>query len=190
MNPLDVSEAVKPIQDVPGGYPLAAQGIPGIISGDAVTQNFVSVLCAEVQKANDFAWGDYQGLLTQWKSDNAKGIFRPAPGPVTLATVDQRAAAAWLQTGTHGAGIIGYIQQFDPEFPPGTVESAPAPPPSPAKTAESVGGLIPGTFDLYSALGGPYDPGEVGKTLETPNGHFALINSTPMGFRPMWKKLS
>lgn len=188
MNPLDVSEVVKPIADIPGGYPLAAQGIPGLISGDAITQNFVNELCSEVQKANDYAWSAYEGLMSQWKSNNQAGIYRMAPGPVTLAAVNQKAAAAWLQTGIGGVGIISYYQQWEPATPPGTMLAAPVPEPPPAKTAESVGALVPGTYNLYATIGGPYEASEIGNEITVNGAAYVLINSTPMGFRPMWLK--
>jgi hypothetical protein len=188
MNPLDVSETVKPIEDIPGGFPLAVQGIPGVISADSVTQNFVDVLCSEVQKANDYAWMCYEGLLTQWKSNNDHGIYHPAPGPVTLASVNRTLAGQWLQKGTGGAGIISYYQQYEPEIPPGTIQHPPAPAAAPDKTAESVGPLVPGTYNLFAALGGPYEASEVGKTIQANGATYVLINSTPMGFRPMWLK--
>ena len=187
MNPLDVRDSVPPIADIPGGYPLAVQGIPGLVPADAITQNFVDVLSMEVQKANDFCWNDYQGLLKMWASDNAAGIYRLAPGPVWLAAVDRKAAAAFLQTGTGGVKIISYYEKWDPNTPPGTIESAPPPPPPPAKNPEPIGARIPGTQSLYADQGG-YTALDVGTVHAEPSGTYVLILSSPVGGIPMWLK--
>jgi hypothetical protein len=184
-NPLDVSTMIPQVEDNP--HPLPPQGIPGLISADAIVQAFVNVLEMEVQKLNDFALADYNGLVTHWKSDNAAGVYRPAPGPVTLAMVDPIAAAQYEVTGVGFNKIFSFFTQFDPSAPPGTVFQPLVTPP-PEKTAESVGGLIPGTEDLYLALGGPYDPSEFGKSVTTVTGHFHLVNMTPMGWKPAWRK--
>lgn len=184
-NPLDVSTMIPQVPDTP--LPLPPQGIPGFIAGDAIVQAYVNLMLQQVQKLNDFALADYNGLVTHWKSDNAAGVYRPAPPPVTLAMVDPAAAAAYETTGVGFAKMFSFYTQFDPSAPPGSVfQSVVATPPD--KTAESVGGLIPGTEDMYTALGGPYEPSEFGKQVTTPTGAFHLVNMTPMGWRPAWRK--
>lgn len=182
MNPLDVSTQIPNQPDI--NLPEPPKGIPGLISADAIIQSYVSLLQQEVQKLNDFAWNAYLGLLSQWKSNNAAGINLPAPGPATLAAVDTNAAIHWETTGKNFSAQFVYYQKWDPNTPPGTIAAKPAPPEPPAKSAESVGALIPGTSNLYAALGGPYDPSECGK----PNGEYTLINMTPFGWEPAWRK--
>lgn len=188
-NPLDVSTQVQPFTDAsePPGEVL---GIPGFISQDAFTQVFVTEIMRQYNLKNKQASDAYHGLLAMWKSDNEHGVYHPAPGPVTLAAINQVALGQWLN-GVKGTSdkIVSFYQSFDPAIPPGTVFQPAPPPPPPDKTAESVGPLLPGTYDIYAALGGPYAPSEDGKPLQTPAGAFVLINMSPMGnWEPAWKK--
>lgn len=179
-NPLDVSQVVPPLVDPEASWSLPVQGIPGLISGDAITQSYVALMQDQVKRANDFALGIYNDLLSKWHGANARGTYNPAPGPVILAGVNPKAAAIALNTGKGFPSIIYYTQYYDATAPPGTIFTAPTPPLPPPKNW-SVGKRVVGTNNLYYAEGGPYSESDVGEELTVGSDKFQLILGSPMG---------
>lgn len=186
MNPLNAREQIQLSEDHP--LPNPPLGIPGLVSSDAIVAAYVALMQDQCDRKNDMIQGIYGKLIADWKDNNSRGISNPAPGPMTLVHLDQAAAADYERTGTGAAKLFLFYDQWDPAVPPGTIYAPPPAPPPPAKTAEHVGDHVPGTSSLFFAAGGPYTPSELGNELTTDNGRFVLINSTPMGFRPMWLK--
>lgn len=186
MNPLSAREQITLSEDHP--LPNPPQGIPGLISGDAIVQAYVNLMQDQCDRKNANIQGIYANLLQQWRDNNARGVFNPAPGPMELVHLNQAAAANYERTGVGSALMFSFYDQWDPTVPPGTIASPPPQPIPPAKTAESIGDRIPGTSNLYAALGGPYDASEVGTEQTVAGAKYQLINMSPMTFEPAWMK--
>ncbi len=186
MNPLNAREQIQASEDHP--LPNPPLGIPGLVSSDAIIQAYVALMQDQCDRKNAMIVGVYQNLLQQWKDANARGIYNPAPGPMTLVHLNRDAAAKYETTGVGAAAMFSFYDQWDPDVPPGTIATPPPPPPITPKTPESIGQHIPGSSNLYEALGGPYEANEVGTEQNVAGSRYVLINSTPMGFKPMWLK--
>lgn len=184
---MNAREQIQLGEDHPVNAPA---GIGGLISSDMIVANFVALMQDQCDRKNAMIQGIYGNLIANWKENNSRGIFNPAPGPMTLVHLDRNATADYERTGIGSAKLFSFYDQWDPDVAPGTIFTPPPPPLPPAKTMEHVGDRVPGTSSLYAALGGPYDPSEVGSEITDAGVKYVLINSTPMGFRPMWLKES
>lgn len=181
MDPLDIRETLPPLKDL-DYIIIPVQGIPGFIQADAITQNFVNLLVDQVQRKVTYIQGIYNTLLDHWKSDNQRGVFNPAPGPMWLASVNTKVAASYLNTGKGGSSVFVYFQQWDKDVPPGTIFS-----PTPTVVDNStigVGNKVPGTMDLYYTTG--RKPTDLDIGTETSDGMYTLIGFMEASY--FWKK--
>lgn len=184
---LDVRTMLSPLADIPPS-PMFEVGIPGLVTGDAIAQKFVEWLRAEIQTKVDMVVGRYSGQIQTWRGNNERGIYAPAPGPMMLASLDAAALERYVRTGTGGAAVYDFYEQSDPLVPPGTILKPPAPPAPVPIPDDPIGELIPGTANLYVAIGS-WLPTSYGVT-RSKNGHtFKLINMSPVGWFPAWLML-
>lgn len=186
-NPLDVSQSIPSLpdqwQDLPGDR-LGVQGIPGLISADAITASYLALMADQVKRENDLALGVYGHMIQVWHDNNARGIFQPAPGPVKLALFNPKVGTTYLTDGKNGAQVITYALYWDPAVPPGTIASPP--PPVTSSGPHTVGAKVAGTDNIYRAEGGTYTDPDIGtETTGADGGKYVLVGF--MGTH-VWKR--
>lgn len=187
MNPLNAREQIQLSEDHP--LPNPPIGIPGLISSDAIVAAYVALMQQQCDLKNTWIQGVYGKLVADWKDNNSRGIYNPAPGPMTLVHLNADVAAEYEKTGVGSAGMFAFYDMWDPDAAPGSMYTPPPAQKPPEKAEQTVGERIPGTSNLYNPVGS-YSSADVGSEITKDGAKYVLINSTPMGFRPMWLKTS
>lgn len=175
-----------PINSEGDTFPMPVQGIPGVISADVITQNFIRVLTQEINSQNSFLLANYNGNLAHWFDDNNHGIYRPAPAAIVLKVVHPDVAAKFENTGN--AGLLDTMVTTVTYFvvPPGTI-AAPVAAPALAQPSNPIGPLHPGTQNIYDPA--PGDTLALGSTYTDPvTGIKYLKQGSPMT-RGFWMQV-